>query len=482
MAADDSLFEKALARQMRDDQMTNGESVLRQASTPPHKLCPDVEIVAAYHERSLAGDEMILCKEHLVSCARCQEVLAQLEATEDILVTIDEKDQVPAVYEDAGASVTMPASAVFAARSSAMEELRPLAARTSSTPISATGQVAATVNKGRRNFGYWLVPAGAIAAALLVWVGMHPQSRNIFSKTQLQTAENRQAPLPKEAFPAYGSANTEKNGVATAKPEGRVSPAVSEPRAFARKKSPAKEPSLVLPKGSAAVGGAVAGNADAGAARTYTNATTQSVEVSSGDAPVSQPQTSGANIAPLATGQELQTAQMPAPLPSSSVPQSAQKKAAQAPDSAAASAVMSRQAGAVAKASANFGAVSDMQNPRLIPAPGGNIVWRVGITGLIEQSANAGAIWLPQNSGVTVTLDSGSAPTEAVCWIVGRAGTILQTVDGGAHWSKLVSPLSTDLGGIHAADAQHATVWDVAKRNSFATADGGVTWTRVPNE
>ena len=98
MAADDSLFEKALARQMRDDQMTNGESVLRQASTPPHKLCPDVEIVAAYHERSLAGDEMILCKEHLVSCARCQEVLAQLEATEDILVTIDEKDQVPAVY------------------------------------------------------------------------------------------------------------------------------------------------------------------------------------------------------------------------------------------------------------------------------------------------------------------------------------------------------------------------------------------------
>jgi photosystem II stability/assembly factor-like uncharacterized protein len=58
----------------------------------------------------------------------------------------------------------------------------------------------------------------------------------------------------------------------------------------------------------------------------------------------------------------------------------------------------------------------------------------------------------------------------------------LRTIDGGEHWTRFESPLTTNLGGVHAEDADHATIWDVAKNSTFATSDGGATWTRVPNE
>jgi hypothetical protein len=80
MPADDSLFEKALARQMRNrapgtDAAANGESASREAAAQHHQNCPDAEILAAYHERSLSDGEINLWTEHLVSCTRCQEIL-----------------------------------------------------------------------------------------------------------------------------------------------------------------------------------------------------------------------------------------------------------------------------------------------------------------------------------------------------------------------------------------------------------------------
>src|SRR2546430_13021730 len=67
----DHLFEKALARQMHAD--AGGDS-----------LCLDAETLAAYHERLLSPEEMSQAKNHLVSCTRCQQILAQLEATENL--------------------------------------------------------------------------------------------------------------------------------------------------------------------------------------------------------------------------------------------------------------------------------------------------------------------------------------------------------------------------------------------------------------
>jgi hypothetical protein len=118
----------------------------------------------------------------------------------------------------------------------------------------------------------------------------------------------------------------------------------------------------------------------------------------------------------------------------------------------------------------------------LIAAPGGNVLWRVGKSGRIEQSRDAGGTWLQQTSGVTSTLDGGSAASDAVCWLIGRDGTILVTVDGGGHWTKVASPVAGEIGGVKAADALNATVWDAKHQSTFVTSDGGVSWRRVASE
>jgi photosystem II stability/assembly factor-like uncharacterized protein len=77
---------------------------------------------------------------------------------------------------------------------------------------------------------------------------------------------------------------------------------------------------------------------------------------------------------------------------------------------------------------------------------------------------------------------TGAAPSSSVVWIVGRTGTILLTTDAGKHWKRIPSPITEDLGGIHAADAAHATVWDAKNRKSFETQDGGAHWALAANE
>jgi len=120
-----------------------------------------------------------------------------------------------------------------------------------------------------------------------------------------------------------------------------------------------------------------------------------------------------------------------------------------------------------------------VSNPGLISPPGSNVVWRAGRAGLIEFSSDNGASWSRQTSGVLVDLLAGSAPSDKVCWIVGRVGAVLLTTDGGAHWKSIAAPLSEDLGGVHALDAFHATIWNALNTKSLETHDGGLTWQRV---
>ena len=50
--------------------------------------CPESDTLAAYHERSLLPEEMNLWKEHVVGCARCQAILAELEATDSVALQV----------------------------------------------------------------------------------------------------------------------------------------------------------------------------------------------------------------------------------------------------------------------------------------------------------------------------------------------------------------------------------------------------------
>src|ERR1700732_202977 len=76
MPADDRerSFENALA------------SHLRQRTS--RGACSDAETLAAYHERSLAPEQMASLKAHVSDCARCQEILAHLQATDEIPIAV----------------------------------------------------------------------------------------------------------------------------------------------------------------------------------------------------------------------------------------------------------------------------------------------------------------------------------------------------------------------------------------------------------
>jgi photosystem II stability/assembly factor-like uncharacterized protein len=122
------------------------------------------------------------------------------------------------------------------------------------------------------------------------------------------------------------------------------------------------------------------------------------------------------------------------------------------------------------------------KDPQIVLAPDATHAWRTGVRGAIRATTDGGKTWKPQTSGVLTDLTGGSAPTDKVCWLVGKAGTLLLTTDGGKHWARIDSPLKEDLGGVHAVDARHASIWDLANRKNFQTADGGVTWTPAANE
>jgi outer membrane biosynthesis protein TonB len=109
-----------------------------------------------------------------------------------------------------------------------------------------------------------------------------------------------------------------------------------------------------------------------------------------------------------------------------------------------------------------------------IRSPDPSIRWRIR-GGLVERSTDAGRTWTAAATGQVPGLVAGSAPSPTVCWIVGRAGVVLVTGDGTSWARRQVDP-PVDLSGVAATDASVATV-TAANGQSFATADGGLTWT-----
>jgi len=86
MAADerDRRFDKALARHLRSAAPAGEPARLPAFPASQGGACTDSETLAAYHERSLLSEQLNSLKEHIVACAHCQALLAQLEATDGI--------------------------------------------------------------------------------------------------------------------------------------------------------------------------------------------------------------------------------------------------------------------------------------------------------------------------------------------------------------------------------------------------------------
>lgn len=426
MALDDRdrSFEKALARRLR----ANASAA----------ACPDAETLAAYHEGALTPEELNSWKQHIAACVSCKEVIAQLEATDEI----------------------------------------PVSAAVVSMPQNSKLQRAAHWR--------WLTPVGALAAGLLVWVAVHErQPAKVMQPAKIEVAENRapaSPPVPTNATVDRENsekfASSSKATTATGNRTAAVGELKNRRSELSAKVAPAP------PEGNLE-------KADRKDADLNATAQTPRVSTESGGVGGVTDASKSKHIDEL--GKEGQAmnylAQLPAaPKPSGGAPgpmpqmdkksMPASKAASAAPPPAVAETLAlsagSRDAAAIRMTKSRF--------PRSVPAPGGKVIWRLGMAGLIEQSTDKGLTWTAQTSGTTADLLLGSAPSENVCWVIGGGDTILRTEDGGAHWLPVASPISQNLALIRASDALHATVWDSSRRHGFQTSDGGTTWTQVSSQ
>lgn len=459
----DATFEKALSRHLRAE-------------------CPDAETLAAYHERALAPEEMAGWKKHISGCGNCQEILAQLERTEGAAAETG--------TEISGSGAAHDAHTVF-----------PVAARVAeqshARPVPRAVRKPATMPMPQRIRTWkWGVPAGAIAAGLLVWLSVSEWQRStIHPPGPVQIAENRpqadrlEPPAEKKAAKAEpGPSGREANELSAQRssakqkaetPATRRMQTLAEPlskaerqnrpqnapvaeagRAISRdkradieeKEQPESKDEIAANKKTQA---ALAGNA--------IGAVAQSVQVQP-----ENPVPARAQVAPAAPPQ--------APVPAEGN-RGARKSAV------AGLTGQQEMSGGIKQQYKNEAYLLDADASMLhtIVSADGKRTWRLGPSGQILLLDTKTGGWLAQTSGIKTALTSGSAPAERICWVAGREGTILLTVDGGKHWRKTSSPIADDIGAIIATDAKHATVWDAEKRASYETSDGGVTWTpRTP--
>ena len=468
----DRSFEKALALRLRANS---------QAAD-----CPDAETLAAYHERSLTPDELTSWKSHIASCANCQQILAHLETLDEIpLGALTGQDAIGEASELVGAvaigSVTNNAAAALAA----------------AAPKKAAVVSMAQVPKQRRITHWrWIVPVGAIAAGLFVWVAVHEnRPTEILPSAKIEIAQNQpSATAPNIAASEPGEREKLDKAVPFSKalpPTGdRASDssasALQNRRDISAAKAAAPAP---LDRRAGGVATDVAGAAAGGIATTEKEKKSdeaaqqdQAMNYVAAPAPAApKPQSAGQAGVPSRQKDEkqLQADQ------TSGVPAPPQTEAKQAPENADALAAKQQVLAETVTVTSGAAATPAMRMaksraPRSVFAPGGKVIWRLGFGGLIEQSIDGGQTWTPQTSGTTETLFLGSAPSEQVCWVISTTGTILHTTDSGATWLSVVSPIQQNLALIRASDALHATVWDMSRRHIFETSDGGATWIPVP--
>jgi hypothetical protein len=496
MALDDRdrTFEKALARHLRPSASSGPDA---NALGAPADLCPDPEMLAAYHDGSLSSEERNLWKQHVVSCDRCQLVLAHLQTPLDIPVLKEAGENVVELEEPVSAARTV--SPARTPRPSPLHSLRWL----------------------------WLVPGGAIAAILIAWVSLRESKPlPLASSSPVEIAENRQpsvaAPSAKSApagpaerketdeekdqplAPSAAAAASADRDLASKGPQNQLLP--NQQSAFQYAPKPGHGPSLSAQKQEQQIGRTAAGSAggavdlkklDAQTAPIVNGRIVGSLAKSAPAPPPSSPSLPSPEPSFLEDGSvSAQLKDKAPPSPAAAAPASnaaaAKTKAASADAISAVTETVEVSAapGSLVEARAQEHAMmraAALQNPHVFWTPGGKQAWRIGPAGSLEHSKDKGITWTLQISGVYTDLVAGSAPSAKVCWIAGASGTILRTTDGGTHWNKLDSPVTNDLTGIRATDATHAWIWFVPDLQTglvktYQTSDGGRTWFPVPSE
>jgi hypothetical protein len=476
----DRNFEKALARHLRPvaDSETSANPHGREQSADAK--CPDAEILAAYHERSLSQEELLSWKSHIAGCAHCQELLADLELTDAI--------PLDATVERVSDSVL----ALAAQQEAAM----PQGARRAVAAIPASSPKVQSFPAKRYSVLRWIAPAGAIAAGLVVWIALRENKlapQQTAERVEMAAKMEPAAPAPtsKLAEPLAEDKKRDQAGRPSPKPvlqgpaeKDLFAKAAPSPSLHLQGRNIQQAPSVQNLQGT--VGGAISANQNNMALDSSSN--TRAVPKADSDQVAGMQQ----NIGTQSNGARVATQSLPPAPPPAAQTQVAVSAApaAQNQNADLANATTQNQAAAATESRAYSAAPSLKKvrtaglvgDSRLAFTPGGKVLWHVGLEGLIERSLDRGKTFTRVDGGVKTDLLAVYAPDDSVCWVVGRSGTILLTLDGGAHWRTLISPIQESIASVRAVDGLHATIGDAANLVRFATTDGGTTWTRVPNE
>ena len=456
----DPKFERALAHHLR--------------SGAAQAACPDAETLAAYHERNLSLEEMARWKEHISTCEACQEALGLVETTEKQLAGDWEGQRVP-VFESLSAPRAQATNTVT------------LTAQAAASPVAILRRRPALLR--------WAVPLGAVAAGVLVFIGFYeqraqklapspgavvarrevsatasPMRDQLQSKVQepseskdskdkeLESAE-RSVQKKQKAILAAPSPR-QVDGVGSTGGAGFVKPDYDT---AANKKAAMPPPPApdISESFQAGAGNGVSQNAPIGAAAPRPAP------------PKPAPMTSGAVVGGAAGGQKTRANEKSVP---AAATESVTVEAQAAPLNGRDDRMMMKQ-GVSSQVVEVTGAASG-----LILTPDNRVFWKLQPAGTVQLTTDGGKDWKSLETGANEYLTTGFAPSSNVCWIAGRSGTLLLTKDRGSHWSKINTPIAGDLGGVRAADAKHATIWDEARHTSYETSDGGSTWKQTSNQ
>lgn len=488
-------FEKALKRELR----ANGAGGLD---------CPDAETLAAYHERMLSPEEMAAQKSHIAACPRCQEILATLEVTEAIPSGAEDSEKVLAKTVDlAGAP----------ARSASVREM-----------------------PKRTAYLRWAVPAGAIAAGLLVWIAINTSRSPIVMKqtAPVTVAENREqkealpsAPKREERAPAASSRMSDElaeNGrIATkqeseafgtaglAKTQGKPQDETTMSRSRAAAPPIYSHGPRQLQNNAQNQMPYQTQNNGQIAAQNQATEFDKMVEAPSPAKNATAPQQNAARR----NEQAMKSAPLPppaAPAPASGVSAGAaggkapradadaEAKKDQNKDQKIGAATETVEVTTEAqralteekaddtttlkklKQTQSMGLIAanlrDASGPGLVRTPNEQVFWLFTASGVVLKTEDGGKTTHAQKIGEGMKFIAGSAPDAKTCWLLAEKGIVLRTKDGGREWTTVNAPADGNFTMITGLDAMSALITDPSGRVSYSTTDGGATWKVVPQK
>ena len=461
----DPKFERALAQHLRGG--------------PAQANCPDAETLATYHERNLSFEEMAQWKEHISACESCQEALALVETTENQLAEVWEERGVPVVESASIRGADAARSPKLSAKADAP-----------TAPQSAATRVA--ILRRRPALLRWAIPLGAVAAGVLVFIGIYEQRSTKVGREADTVVARRQEPATPS--PMLDEEKSKLKSQLQSKDEPALTAEMS------REKTEQALPAATSPKpaertrdGDRAVPGhgkLAAGTITAKKVPAPPPPSPDILAQTTTDSVLSRNTAVGAAAprpaqppAPMAYGGTAGGAadNLRARADAKSVPPAVTEtvtvESAAPPIETSTSSIMMKQGVASQMVEVTGADVSG-----LILTPDNRVFWKLQPPGTVQLTTDGGKDWKSLETGANALLTAGSAPSSHVCWIVGRSGTLLLTRDRGSHWTRISTPIAGDLGGVHAADAKHAAIWDADKHTSYETSDGGATWKQTSNE